>query len=53
MVTARHPLPPGVKAILDQRGSRVFSSLPPGLARVNAFHWLDRADMTYAWRIDR
>lgn len=53
IVTARHPLPPGVEAMLTQRGTRVFSSLPPWLARVNAFHWLDRADMTYAWRIER
>jgi phosphatidylinositol glycan class B len=53
MVTARHPLPPGVKAILDERGTRVFTSLPAWLARVNAFRWLDRADMTYAWRVDR
>lgn len=53
IVTARHPLPPGAEAILARRGTRVWSSLPPWLARVNAFHWLDRADMTYAWRIDR
>jgi hypothetical protein len=42
-----------VQAILDERGTRVFTSLPAWLARVNAFHWLDRADMTYAWRVDR
>jgi phosphatidylinositol glycan class B len=52
MVTARHPLPLGVKAILDERGTLVFTSLPAWLARVNLFHWLDRADMTYAWRVD-
>ena len=51
MVTAKHPLPPGVKALLDERGTLVFTSLPPWLARVNLFHWLDRADMTYAWKI--
>ncbi len=53
LVTTKHPLPPGVEEILARRGTRVFSSLPPWLARVNAFHWLDRADMTHAWRIDR
>lgn len=53
MVTARHPVPPEVKAVLDRRGTLVFTSLPAWLARVNAFHWLDRADMTYAWRVDR
>jgi phosphatidylinositol glycan class B len=53
IVTAKHPLPPGAEALLAQRGSRIFSSLPPWLARVNLFHWLDRADMTYAWRVDR
>ena len=52
VVTARHPLPPGVKAILDERGTLVFTSLPAWLARVNLFHWLDRADMTYAWRVE-
>jgi hypothetical protein len=51
MVTARHPLPPAVKAILEERGTLVFTSLPAWLARVNLFHWLDRADMTYAWKI--
>ena len=53
IVTAKHPLPPGAEALLAQRGSRIFSSLPPWLARVNLFRWLDRADMTYAWRVDR
>lgn len=53
LVTAKHPLPPGVEAILTQRGTRVFTSLPPWLARVNLFHWLDRADMTYVWRVER
>jgi len=52
LVTAKHPLPPGVEAVLTQRGTRVFTSLPPWLARVNLFHWLDRADMTYVWRVD-
>lgn len=53
LVTAKHPLPPGAEALLARRGTRVFTSLPPWLARVNAFHWLDRADMTYAWKVDR
>ena len=53
LVTAKHPLPPGVEAVLTQRGTRVFTSLPSWLARVNLFHWLDRADMTYVWRIER
>jgi phosphatidylinositol glycan class B len=53
LVTTKHPLPPGVETILARRGTRVFSSLPPWLARANLFHWLDRADMTQAWRVDR
>jgi phosphatidylinositol glycan class B len=52
MVTAKHPLPPGAEALLDRRGTLVFTSLPPWLARANLFGWLDRADMTYAWRVD-
>jgi hypothetical protein len=52
IVTAKHPLPPGAEELLAQRGTRIFTSLPPWLARVNFFHWLDRADMTYAWRVD-
>jgi hypothetical protein len=52
LVAARHPLPPGAEAILERRGTRVFTSLPPWLARVNLFGWLDRADMTYVWRVD-
>ncbi len=51
MVTARHPLPPGAEAVLERYGTRVFTSLPAWLARVNLVHWLDRADMTYAWRV--
>ena len=43
----------GAEALLDRRGTRVFTSLPPWLARVNFFGWLDRADMTFAWRVDR
>jgi hypothetical protein len=52
LVAARHPLPPGAEAVLARRGTRVFSSLPPWLARVNLFGWLDRADMTSVWRVD-
>jgi phosphatidylinositol glycan class B len=52
LVTASHPLPPGAEAVLERRGTRVFTSLPPWLSRVNFFGWLDRADMTYVWRVD-
>jgi GPI mannosyltransferase 3 len=53
MVTAKFPLPPGAEEALERRGTRVFSTLPPWLARVNLFHWVDRADMAYVWRVDR
>jgi phosphatidylinositol glycan class B len=51
MVAARFPLPPGAQAYLERRGERVFASLPPILARANLFHWLERADMTYVYRV--
>ena len=51
LVVAKHPVPPEAAAILEERGTLVFTSLPPWLARMNLFHWLDRADMTYVWRV--
>jgi phosphatidylinositol glycan class B len=53
LVTAKHPLPPGTEEMLSRRGTRVFTSLPSWLARLNLFHWVDRADMTYVWRVEQ
>jgi GPI mannosyltransferase 3 len=52
-VTAKYPLPAGAEEVLARRGTRVFSSLPAWLSRLDAFGWLRRADMTYVWRVDR
>ena len=51
LVTAKHPLPQGTEALLEERGARVFSSLPPWVVRLNAFHWADRADVTFVWSV--
>jgi hypothetical protein len=52
-VTAKFPVPPEVEELLARRGSRIFSTLPPWLARMNLFDWVSRADMAYVWRVDR
>jgi hypothetical protein len=52
-VTAKFPVPPAVEELLARRGTRIFSTLPPSLARVNLFDWVSRADMAYVWRVDR
>jgi len=52
LVAAKFPLPAGAEAYLERRGSRVFVSLPPFLARLNLFHWVERADLTYVYRIE-
>jgi len=52
LVAAKFPLPEGAAAYLERRGRRVFVSLPPFVADLNLFHWVDRADLTYVYRID-
>ena len=52
LVPAKFPLPRGAARFLDRRGERVFASLPPFLAHLNLFHWVERADLTYVYRID-
>ncbi|HVP66388.1 MAG TPA: hypothetical protein VMT17_03910 [Anaeromyxobacteraceae bacterium] len=51
LVTAKFPLPAGAEELLA--GTRVFASLPPGLARLNLFRWVERADLTYVYRVGR
>ncbi len=51
-VAAKFPLPEGAEAFLDRRSERVFASLPPFIARLDLFHWVDRADLTYVYRIE-
>jgi len=51
MVTAKFPLPDGAEAFLQAHGKRVFSSLPPALARANLFGWVERADLTYVYLV--
>ena len=53
LVPAKFPLPPGAAAFLESHGERVFVSLPPFVSRLNLFHWVDRADLTYVYRVDR
>ncbi len=51
LVAAKYPLPDGAADFLARRAERVFVSLPPFVARLNLFHWVDRADLTYVYRI--
>ena len=53
LVLGKFPLPPGAEELLRASGQRVFSTLPPWLARVNVGHWLDRADLYVVYRVDR
>ena len=51
IVVAKFPLPAGAQELLEDRGQLVFASLPPALARVNLFRWVERADLYLVYRV--